>query len=98
MKRRVVHAVTFGLFTLVILVMFSVATTDLFASSTPYYTYTTDNEEGWIRTSDAYTPGGQVLSAGGIEFKNPQYVYVDHEDYIYVTDSGWFKVFIFDKL
>ena len=97
MKRRVVHAVTFGLFTLVILVMFSVATTDLFASSTPYYTYTTDNEEGWIRTSDAYTPGGQVLSAGGIEFKNPQYVYVDHEDYIYVTDSGWFKVFIFDK-
>jgi hypothetical protein len=77
--------------------MFSVATDNLFASSTPYYTYTTDNEQGWIRTSDAYTPAGQVLSANGVEFKNPQYVYVDHEDYIYVTDSGWFKVFIFDK-
>ena len=97
MKRKFVHAVTFGLFTLVILVMFSVATDNLFASSTPYYTYTTDNEQGWIRTSDAYTPGGQVLTADGVKFKNPQYVYVDHEDYIYVTDPGYAKVFIFDK-
>ncbi len=97
MKRKLVHAVTFGLFTFAIFVMFSVATNNLYASSTPYYTYTTDNEQGWIRTSDAYTPAGQVLSADGVKFKNPQYVYVDHEDYIYVTDSGVAKVFIFDK-
>lgn len=97
MKRKFVHAVTFGLFTVAIFVMFSVATTNLFASSTPYYTYTTDNEQGWIRTSDAYTPAGQVLTVNGNKFLNPQYVYVDHEDYIYITDSGYAKVFIFDK-
>ena len=97
MKRRLVHAVTFGLFTFIVLVLFSVATNRLYASSTPYYTYTTDNEQGWIRTSDAYTPADQVLTAGSVKFKNPQYVYVDFEDNIYVTDSGYAKVFIFDK-
>ena len=97
MKRKIIHAVTYGIFSLVILIAFTVVTTDVLASSTPYYTYTTDNEDGWIRTSDAYTPNGQILDADGASFKTLQYVYVDHDDYIYVTDSGYSKVYIFDK-
>ena len=84
------------LFTLVLFI--GIATSSkVMASSTPYYTYTTDNEDGGVKTSDAYTPGEQILEAGGESFKTLEYVYVDHEDYIYITDSGRAKVFIFDK-
>ena len=69
----------------------------VFASSTPYYTWTTDNENGMVKTSDAYTPSGQILNADGESFKTLEYVYVDHEDYIYITDSGRAKVSIYDK-
>lgn len=97
MKRKLVHAVTYGIFSLIILIAFTVASTEVLANSTPYYTYTTDNEDGWVRTSDAYTPNGQILDADGVSFKTLQYVYVDEDDYVYVTDSGYSKVFIFDK-
>lgn len=85
------------LFGLVIALAFGVVSEDVIASSTPYYTFTTDNDEGFIKTSDAYTPKLQVLDADGEIFKTPEYIYVDHEDYIYVTDSGNLKVYIFDK-
>lgn len=88
-----------AVFLLFLLVFFvAIATSSrVFASSTPYYTYTTDNEDGWVKTSDAYTPSGQILDANGETFKTLEYVYVDHEDYIYVTDSGRAKVYIYDK-
>lgn len=97
MKKHIVSAVTIAMFSLVILLMFVSATTSVFASGTPYYTFTTDNENGWIKTSDAYTPNGQVLDAGGESFSVLEYVYVDHEDYVYITDSGNAKVYIYDK-
>jgi tetratricopeptide (TPR) repeat protein len=97
MSKKIVSAVTVFLFTLIIGMVLVSATTRVYASSTPYYTFTTDNEYGWVRTSDAYTPNGQVLSADGSPFRVLEYVYVDHEDYVYVTDSGQSKVFIFDK-
>ncbi len=97
MKKRLVNAVIVGLFSLVVLIAFGTATTKVIAGSTPYYTWTTDNEDGWVKTSDAYTPNGQILDANGETFNILEYVYVDHEDYIYVTDSGLAKVFIFDK-
>jgi hypothetical protein len=96
-KRRFIKAVTVFVFCLMVLIGFTVATNQVLANTTPYYTYTTDNEQGWIRTSDAYTPSGQILDADGVRFRIPQYVYIDHEDYIYVTDAGYSKVFIFDK-
>lgn len=97
MKRRTIQAVTTVLFALVVTILFATATTRVFAASTPYYTYTTDNEDGWIRTSDAYTPAGQITDADGEAFRTLEYVYVDHEDYVYITDSGHSKVFIYDK-
>ena len=84
------------LFTLVAFIGIATSTR-IFASSTPYFTYTTDNEDGWVKTSDAYTPSGQVLSGDGESFKSLEYVYVDFEDYIYITDSGRAKVYIYDK-
>jgi hypothetical protein len=84
------------LFTVVAFVAIATSTR-VFASSTPYYTYTTDNEDGMVKTSDAYTPSGQILNAEGESFKTLEYVYVDHEDYIYITDSGRAKVYIYDK-
>jgi hypothetical protein len=85
------------LFGLVVAIAFGVASKDVLASSTPYYTFTTDNDQGFIKTSDAYTPKNQITDAGGTPFITPEYIYVDHEDYVYVTDSGLAKVFIFDK-
>jgi tetratricopeptide (TPR) repeat protein len=97
MRNKLINAVTVSLFSLVVIIMLVSATTQVYASSTPYYTYTTDNENGWARTSDAYTPNGQILDADGTSFKILEYVYVDHENYVYITDSGHAKVFIFDS-
>ncbi len=96
-KFKINNAVAMFLLITVITFIGIATSTRIFASSTPYYTYTTDNEDGWIRTSDAYTPSGQVLEADGEAFKSLEYVYVDYEDYIYITDSGRAKVYIYDK-
>ncbi len=95
--KKFTSAVTIMMFALIIALFFISATKEVLAASTPYYTYTTDYEDGWIKTSDAYTPNGQVLNAGGEVFRTPEYVYVDYEDYVYVTDSGHAKIFIFDN-
>lgn len=84
------------LFGLVIAIAFGTVTRDVLASSTPYYTFTTDNDSGFIKTSDAYTPKTQITDADGDPFVTPEYIYVDHENYVYITDSGQAKVFIFD--
>lgn len=84
------------LFGLVVAIMFGIASKDVLASSTPYYTFTTDNDQGFIKTSDAYTPKTQITKAGEDTFTRIEYVYVDSEDYIYVTDPGVAKVYIFD--
>ena len=95
MKRSLKYA-TMAMFGLVVLLVLISVTTSVWATSTPYYTYTTDNEYGMIQTSDAYTPGTQITDIDGIKFRTLEYVYVDYEDYVYITDSGFAKVFIFD--
>ena len=67
------------------------------AVQTPYVTYTIDHERGLVPTSDAYVPKGQVTTAGNIQLSTPEEVFIDHENYIYVTDSGHSKVFIYDE-
>ena len=91
------NAVAVILLFLVIAFTVLASSSRVIASSTPYDTYTTDNEDGGVKTSDAYTPGAQILEAGGETFRTLEYVYVDHEDYIYITDSGRAKVYIYDK-
>jgi tetratricopeptide (TPR) repeat protein len=95
--KRVIKLGWMLLMMVVVTIFTIISIQQVFAASTPYYTYTTDNEEGWIMTSDAYTPDGQITSSDEVRFVTPEYVYVDHEDYVYVTDSGAAKVFIFDQ-
>ena len=87
---------TIFMFSFLIALLSITSTAKVFASSTPYYTYTTDYQYGWVRTSDAYTPAGQTYEAGDTKYSTPEYVYVDFEDYVYVTDSGTAKVYIYD--
>jgi hypothetical protein len=97
MMNRLLKFATIALFSLVVLLVLISATTRVWATQTPYYTYTTDNEDGWIKTSDAYTPDDKITDIDGIPFRTLEYVFIDHEDYVYLADSGHTKVFIFDK-
>lgn len=65
--------------------------------TTPYKTFTIDNERGLVQTSDAYVPRGEITSAGDTALSMPEEVFIDHENYIYITDSGHSKVFIYDE-
>jgi ABC-type phosphate/phosphonate transport system permease subunit len=95
--KKMLRKIPLLLMSVVILVVLISTTANVFATTTPYYTYTTDNENGLYRTYDAYTPANQITEIDGIPFRTLEYVYVDQEDYIYVTDSGFAKVFVFDK-
>jgi sugar lactone lactonase YvrE len=65
--------------------------------TTPYRTFTIDNERGLVETSDAYVPKGEITLAGNDPLSMPEEVFIDHENYIYITDSGHSKVFIYDE-
>ncbi len=83
--------------TLVVVLTLGFLSTDIHAAATPYTTFTTDNENGYIMTYDAYTPNGQITGGDDVTFKTLEYVYIDSEDYIYITDSGNAEVYIFDS-
>ncbi|PLT48094.1 YIP1 family protein [Paenibacillus sp. FSL W8-1187] len=67
------------------------------ASDAPYFTYTSDSDGYTIRTQDAYTPGQQIGQINGQRLDTPEHVFVDSQDYVYVTDSVLNKVFILDS-
>jgi len=95
-RKKVLSLMVMAVLMLVVMVTIGFSNTDLHAAATPYTTYTTDNQQGFIKTSDAYTPYDQITDADGTAFKTLEYVYVDSEDYIYITDSGSAEVYIFD--
>ncbi|QMS84221.1 YIP1 family protein [Candidatus Xianfuyuplasma coldseepsis] len=97
MKKKLLSIATMMMFGVVVLLVLISATTSVFATATPFNTWTTDNENGWIKTSDSYTPSISISEIDGEPFRNLEYVYIDHEDYVYMTDSGHEKVFIFDN-
>lgn len=66
------------------------------AISAPYYTFTSDSEGKLIKTQTAYTPVSQIGTVNGERLKTPEHVFVDDEDYVYITDSGLNKVLILD--
>lgn len=72
-------------------------TTACFASDAPYFTYTSDSEGYTIRTQDAYTPVAQIGEINGQRLDTPEHVFVDDEDYVYVTDSVLNKVLVLDS-
>lgn len=95
-RKKVLSIMVMAVLMLVVMVTLGVSNTDLHAAATPYTTFTTDNQHGFIKTSDAYTPNGQISSVNGEAFKTLEYVFVDKEDYIYISDSGNAEVYIFD--
>ncbi len=79
------------LLTLIIMVFVCVFTFSLDVQATntnaPYYTYTADSNGNLIKTTEAYTPSKQINKINDQSFELLQHIYVDDEDYIYITDS-----------
>jgi Gluconolactonase len=66
------------------------------AADAPYYTYTSDSEGYTIKTQAAYTPGAQISVINGQRLEMPEHVFVDDQDYVYITDSALNKILILD--
>jgi hypothetical protein len=66
------------------------------AADAPYYTYTSDSEGYIIKTQAAYTPAQQISVINGEKLEMPEHVFVDDQDYVYITDSANNKVYILD--
>ncbi|MEK5353995.1 MULTISPECIES: YIP1 family protein [Paenibacillus] len=81
----------------VALIMVFLSTSQAYAASdAPYFTYTSDSEGYTIRTQDAYTPVTQIGEINGQRLDTPEHVFVDEQDYVYITDSALNKVFVLD--
>ncbi|WP_274365951.1 YIP1 family protein [Paenibacillus thermotolerans] len=93
-KRNIAGALKFV--AAVMLIYFSIPYTHA-AAEAPYYTYTSDSEGYTIKTQAAYTPAAQILTINGQRLETPEHVFVDRQDYIYISDSKLNKVFILDS-
>ncbi|WP_008826927.1 YIP1 family protein [Haloplasma contractile] len=84
-----------------VMVIASLTTTNLVAQSantaSPYYTYTQDSNGRLIKTTEAYTPSIQIRDAGGVKFERPEHIFVDENDYVYITDSLEDTVYVLDE-
>lgn len=67
------------------------------SADTPYYTYTSDSEGYLIKTQAAYTPNNQISIINGEKLEMPEHVFVDDQNYVYITDSLKKKVYILDR-
>jgi tetratricopeptide (TPR) repeat protein len=65
--------------------------------NTPYYTFTADSLGRLVRTTDAYTPSNQITGANGESFSQIEHVFVDENNYIYITDSTEKRVYILNE-
>ena len=83
------------LISLFVMVVF-LATTNQFTANAeaPYNTYTSDRIGRVVPSPEAYTPMEQITAVNGEKFNMPEHVFVDKQDYIYITDSGSNKVYI----
>ncbi|WP_332693601.1 YIP1 family protein [Halalkalibacter lacteus] len=63
----------------------------------PYYTYTSDSQGTIIKTQTGYTPANQINVINGERLEMPEHVFVDDEDYIYISDSSHNKIYILDR-
>lgn len=67
------------------------------SADVPYYTYTSDNEDQIIRTQTAYEPFRELSRFNDEALSMPEHVFVDQENYVYITDSELDKVIILDE-
>jgi tetratricopeptide (TPR) repeat protein len=54
----------------------------------PYLTYALSADRQLVPTTDAYTPSSQIFEISGERFTTLEHVFIDDEQYIYITDSG----------
>jgi succinate dehydrogenase hydrophobic anchor subunit len=64
---------------------------------TPYYTYTTNSRNRFIRTSEAYIPTKRITETNGETFGRVKHVFVDKANYLYITDIGNKTVYVLDS-
>jgi tetratricopeptide (TPR) repeat protein len=64
-------------------------------SATPatYYTYSFNAKSNIVRTQDAYLPYRTVLD---LNLNEPQDIYIDQKDLLYIADSGNSRVIVYD--
>lgn len=62
-------------------------TTQAESTNTPYYTYTADSNRNLIPTTDAYTPDKQIYTINEQRFERLEHLFIDKDDYLYITDS-----------
>lgn len=67
------------------------------AQEVPYFTFMTDSENYFLRTQTAYTPAKEITAFEGHSFVEPNHVFVDNEDNVYISDTGLNQVIILDK-
>ena len=91
-KLTIKKRILISLFVMVVLL----ATTNQFTANAeaPYNTYTSDRIGRVVPSPEAYTPMEQITAVNGEKFNMPEHVFVDKQDYIYITDSGSNKVYI----
>lgn len=90
------------IFAITLMLLFTIQTNVVYADNSnninvPYYTYTEDANGELILTVDAYTPYKQMTSFNGDRISQLEHVFVDEDDYIYLTDSRNRKVYILDN-
>lgn len=85
--------------TLLALVTVVLQVKEVSATNLPYDTYNFDHFEEVVFTPAAYVPSGSVtgLKLGTTDFKNPQDVFVTHEDMVYVADTGNNRIVVLDE-
>src|SRR5690625_4920073 len=62
----------------------------------PYYTYTGDSKGEIILTQTAYVPAKEIRQINNERLAMPEHVFVDQQDYVYITDSTLNKIIILD--
>lgn len=65
-----------------------------YARSSTTYTYTVSVDGSWIRTQDAYVPGGIFLSEA--EFNQPEDIFIKNNRF-YISDTGNKRVVVYDS-
>lgn len=84
-------------FLLIVPMKIKINAEDLNTINVPYYTYTEDANKELIPTVDAYKPIKQITMINGEKLEQLEHVFVDENDYLYVTDSRKRKLYILDN-
>jgi len=62
-----------------------------------YKTYTEDHSHRLIPTQDAYIPIAIYTQFGDITLKNPEDIFIDEDESLYIADTGNKQILIIDK-